>query len=456
MADYSIKKGFDLKLGGKPATNIVDRLDVTTAIAYPLEFPSVKQRLIVKEGDHVKRGSVLLEDKNNANFKIRAPMGGKIQSIIRGQRRFVEQVVIQPDAEEQIESFARYTTGTLASAPRTELLDQLVSTSYISLLRQRPFDIAADPKTTPKSIFVNAMNTGPHRVDAEVVVSDDSEAFTAGITLLGRLTEGKINLCVSPTAGDSLISTQNVDVHTFAGPHPSGNTSVHIAKVDPLRKDELIWTINAADLVLIGRLFLDGALPASRVISIGGSGAKADAANHYRVRMGADISALLKEASKPGDVRVINGDALSGTTLAAEGALRLMQSSITLLIESEERTFMGWLSPGKKLLSFSRAFVSTWAGGPSGERNLHTNRNGGKRALVLTGLYDKVMPLNIMVDFLIRAIMANDTEEATKLGLLEVVPEDFALCDFVCPCKTEIQSIIRDGLSQIMEEEGIS
>ncbi len=456
MADFEIKKGFDLKLGGKPASDIVDRLDASSAIAYPLEFSSVKQRLQVQEGDHVKRGSVLIEDKKNPDFKIRAPMGGTIKSIIRGERRFVEQVVIQADKEEQTEAFTQYAADSLATADRDAIVSQLVSTGYISYIRQRPYDIPASPADTPKSIFVNAMNTGPHQVDANVVVADDTEAFSAGLTLLSRLTEGAVHVCAGPDATDAIKSAQGAQSHTFTGPHPAGNSSVHIARVDPLRKDELIWTIDAADLVLVGRLFLDGVLPASRVISIGGSGIQDGQAKHYRVRIGADLTELLKEVSSDGTLRVINGDVLSGATQAAEGALRFGQSSVTVIENSEERHFMGWLNPGKNLLSFSRAYVSTFAGGPAGPRNLNTNRNGGKCALVLTGLYDKVMPLNIMVDYLIRAIMAGETGEAIKLGLLEVSPEDFALCDFVWPCKTEIQTIIKDGIQLVMEEEGIA
>ena len=456
MATYEIKKGFDLNLGGKPSSEVVDRLDAPTAIAYPLEFAKVKQRVKVAEGDQVKRGSVLIEDKKNPDFKIRAPMGGTVSSIVRGDRRFIESIVIQPDADEQAEAFTTYTLDSLATASREQLLSQLVSTGYSAFLSQRPYAITASPSDTPKSIFVNAMNTGPHQVDSNVVVDDDPDAFKAGLAMLKRLTEGQVHLCLSADAGATLKSSQGVDTQEFTGPHPSGNTSVHISRVDPLRKGDIIWSVKAADLVVMGRMLLDGTLPSSRIISIGGSGAKPEQARHYRVRLGADITPLLKEIATDGDVRVINGDALSGEKISIEGGLRLQQSSITLLKETHDRPFLGWLDPGKKLLSFSRAFTSTWKGGPAGPRVLNTSANGGKRALVLTGLYDKVLPLDIMVDYLIRAVMAGETDEAIKLGILEVAPEDFALCDFVCPCKTEVQSIIRTGLQQIMEEEGIA
>ncbi len=454
MSSFSISKGYDIRLAGRPAGEIEDHLDTATCIAYPLEFEGVKQRLLVNEGDRVKRGTPLIEDKKNTAFKICAPAGGTIQSILRGERRFVDQIIIQVDKDEQVEDFGTLSANDILSTERSAILDRLQETGYLSLIRQRPFSIMADPATTPKSIFINAMNTGPFRADANVVADDDPVAFQAGINLMTRLTDGKVHLCAGFGASSTLKNAENVEFHEFSGPHPSGNTSVHISRVDPIRPGDHIWTVKAVDLVLLGRLFLDGKLPASRVVSLGGSGVKEDRARHYRLRMGSDLNSLLDSASSSGEARILNGDILSGTIMRHKG-LGLTQSAITVLPEGRERHFLGWLSPGAKLLSLSRAFLSGWKGGPGDNLALNTNRNGGHRALVLTGNFDRVMPLDIMTDYLIRAVMAGETDEAIKLGLLEVDPEDFALCDFVCPCKTEVQAIIRKGLEQVMEEEGI-
>lgn len=450
MAEFVIKKGFDLRLTGRPETTVVDHLNTETVSVYPLEFDEVRFKLKVEEGDLVKRGSELLADKRNDDFKIRAPASGKIRSIIRGARRFVEQIVIDVEGDE-VEQFKKYSQSDLESAARDEILNLLTGTAYLGFIRQRPFSIVADPSVTPKSIFVNAMNTGPFLVDANVVVADDPEAFQAGLTLLTRLTSGAVHVCVGTDANDKLRGMKGVEVHSFAGPHPAGNSSVHIGKLDPMSPTDVVWTVKAADLVLIGRLFLDGALPTTRIISVGGPGVKSDRCKHYRLPMGGDFTSLLTDCMGPGEQRVLCGDVLSGGVIANDGALRLLQSSISVIPEDRERRFLGWTMPGFNMRSFSRTFASTWLCRHKDWR-LGTNQNGGVRAMVLTGLYDKVMPLNIMVDFLLRAALAGDTDESIRLGILETDPEDFALCDFICPCKTEPQKVIRDGLAAIREE----
>jgi Na+-transporting NADH:ubiquinone oxidoreductase subunit A len=451
--DFAIKKGFDIALAGKPAVDIVDAPTSKTVAVYPLEFDGMKQRLKVAEGDSVRCGSELLEDKANVAFKLLAPAGGKVVEIVRGERRFVEKIVIAVDPAAEAETFQKLSTADIASLDRTVILDQLVATGYLSLIRQRPFSHMADASKTPKSIFVNAMNTGAFQADAETVVAADAAAFQAGLELLARLTDGSVHLCVGENAGAALKAAQNVSIHSFSGPHPAGNSSVHIDRVDPMKPTDIVWTVKAVDLVLVGRLFLDGALPQSRVISLGGSGVKPEACRHYRIRVGAELKTLLEASLKAGDQRVISGDILSGSRIAGDAHLHFRQSSATVIASDPERHFMGWTMPGLKQMSFSRLFVSSWL--PLKRLwNLGTNMHGEERALVLTGHYNKVMPLNILVDYLIRAVMAGDTDEAIALGILETDPEDFALCDVICPSKLEIQGIIRDGLKMI-EEEGV-
>lgn len=453
MGEYRIRKGFDIRLSGRPESVLTERLDAATVTAYPLEYEGVKQRLKVEEGQAVKRGDALIEDKRDPRFKVCAPAGGTVTAIKRGERRFVERVVIEVAKGEQAATFERYTPDQISTLGRDPIIEQLLRAGYLVFLRQRPFSRMADPAATPKSIFVNAAHTAPFRGDAGVAVDADTEAFQAGVDLLGRLTDGAVHVCIGPDAAESLKSVQRAKVHTFRGPHPSGNTSVHIAQIDPLKPGDTVWAVSAADLVLIGRLFLDGKLPVSRVVSLGGPSVRESARRHYRMRIGAPLATILSNALEDGDHRLIDGDVLSGSRIAPEDALGLCRSSITVLPEDRERHFLGWLAPGFGRRSFSRLFASALLG--PRDWPLGTNRNGGHRAMVLTGLYDKVMPLDIMVDFLVRAVLAGDTDEAVRLGILETDPEDFALCDYVCPCKTEIQDIIRRGLEQIAEEEGL-
>jgi len=451
--DFKVKKGFDIGLAGKPATEIADLPPSATVAVFPLEFEGMKQRLKVAEGDVVSQGSVLMEDKAHEAFKLRAPAGGTVTQIIRGARRFVEKIVITVGDASEPERFDTFAPEAIASLDRSVVLDQLITTGYLSLIRQRPFSRMVDPSAQPKSIFVNAMNTGPFQADAEVVVGDDPVAFQAGLDLMTRLTEGSVHLCVGANAGEALNAAQNVQRHTFSGPHPSGNTSIHIDRVDPMVPTDIVWTVKAVDLVPIGRLFLDGVLPATRIVALGGPSVKSDANKHYRVRTGGELARLLAESLDDGAHRVISGDALSGIEVPGDAHLRFHQSATTVIPADKERYFMGWTMPGFKQMSFSRLFASTWLPGEH-DGKLGTNMHGEERALVLTGNYDKVMPLNIMVDFLIRAILANDTDEAIALGILETDPEDFALCDVICPSKVEIQELISRGLRQI-EEEGI-
>jgi len=464
MGDYTIKKGFDIDLDGRPSTTVSDLTGAKIVGVRPLELQGIRWRLLVEEGTAVKRGTALLEDKKNPDLKLCAPAAGKIISITRGERRFVDRILIEVDAAGEAEAFTKYDSAQIATLSRDEVIAQLKASGYLAYLIERPFGRLADVSVSPKSIFVNAMNTGPFLVDASVVADAAPEALQAGIDAIAKLTDGKVHLCVGANASKSLTDVSRAEVHSFKGPHPAGNTSVHISKVDPMIPTDVVWTVKAVDLVQIGKLFLNGELPATRIVSLGGNCVNEDAAQHYEVLCGSEL-AVFADNVEDGEVRYISGDVLSGEKVAADDVLGLYQSSLTVIAHSEERHFMGWAMPGITDYSYSRTFVSSLLDFFFGRKlvadvigksicRLTTNTNGGKRAMVLTGYYDKVMPMDIMVDFLIRAVLANDTDEAIKLGILETLPEDFALCDFICPSKMEVQGVIRKGLEMI-EEEGI-
>jgi Na+-transporting NADH:ubiquinone oxidoreductase subunit A len=297
------------------------------------------------------------------------------------------------------------------------------------------------------------MATAPFQVDPAAATRGHEDAFQAGLDVLSRLTDGKVHLCLAPSAPPALAQARNVEIHYFKGPHPAGNTSVHIHHVDPIRPGDAVWTAKAADVVLIGRLFLEGALPESRVVALGGPGVAEGARRHYRVRIGGAIEDLLAGKLEPGEQRIIAGDILAGTGVAADGFLGFYDSSVTVLPENRGRHFLGWFAPGLNLFSHSKTFLSTWLR-PKASWALGTAKHGSERPMVLTGLYDRYLPMDILPDYLLRAILAHDTEEAVKLGILEVDPEDFALCAFACPSKMDLVGIVGRGLDE-MEKEGI-
>ncbi len=455
MASYTIRKGLNIRLTGEPAAVLTDAPRPSTFTIYPTEYDGLKPRLSVAEGSPVKRGTPLFCDKRNEAFKVCSPVSGTVKSLLYGPRRALQGVVIEPDANDTAENFPRYPAVQIKSLDRDTILKALLSSGLLALIRQRPFSRMADAAATPKSIFVNAMDSAPHRQDLHLVLKGRELAFQAGLDALTTLTKGKVHLCLAGEHDhpDVLQKAKNVEIHEFTGPHPAGNTSVHISRIDPIRPHDIVWTIRAAAVALIGELLIHGEWPATRFVALAGDGVKESARKHYRIRVGAPLSTLLKDALAPGEQRIISGNVLSGSKTTSESSLRFNETLITVIPEDRSRHFLGWMVPGFNLFSASRTFFSTLLGG-SRTWSLGTNQHGELRPMVLTGLYDKYLPMNIMVDYLIRAILANDTDEAVKLGILEVDPEDFALCAFACPSKMDLIGIVRQGLQDI-EKEGI-
>lgn len=456
MASYTIKKGLDIRLKGAPETVVVDAPAADRVTVFPQDVHGIKPRLLVTEGAAVKRGTPLFFDKRNEAFRVCSPAGGVVESIVYGPRRALEKIIINVAAQEPVESFTRYQPADLTGLSRETLLGHLQATGLLSLIRQRPFGRMANPAATPKSIFVNGMATAPFTPDLNVVVKGRELAFQAGLDALTRLTSGKVFLCLDARLSNApaLAAARNVEVHTFEGPHPAGNPSVHISRLDPIKPSEVVWTVKGADVVQIGHLLLNGEVPATRIVTLAGPGVVDGARNYYRVRHGQSLASLLKSKLVPEETRIIRGDIFSGQKSTLEDSLHADDQALTVLLEDRERHLLGWATPGFKFFSASRAFASTWLGGLKREWALGTNQHGELRPMVLTGLYDKYLPLNIMTDYLVRAVLANDTEEAVKLGLLETEPEDFAVCAFACPSKMDLMAIIRKGLDDV-EKEGI-
>ncbi len=451
MAEFKIKKGFDIKVLGKPNTTVEEYGSQQIFAVYPSEFEGLKPRLQVKAGDSVKRGDILFNHKKNEKLVFRSPCCGIIKAINLGARRFPAEILIDRAPEEQSVTFETYTRDAVGQLSREQVVDHLLNAGIWPLIKQRPFNKIADPETAPKAVFVNAANSAPFQADFSVVLKGDEEAFQTGLNALAKLTDGKVHLCKS--AGSDIADFSNVESHTFSGKHPSGNTSVHINRISPIQPNDTVYTVTAQDVVLIGKLLNTGEIPRTKIVALGGPAVKEEFRKHYKVELGATLVPLFEKAIEGEEVRVISGNILWGDPVGTETAVRFYGSEYTVLEEDRSRHLMGWTMPGLFQYSSHRVNLSSVMG-MSHDWKLGTSMHGSHRAMVVTGWMDKFQPLNIMTDFVVRAALAHDTDEMVQLGILETDPEDFALASFVDPHKTDVCAIIKQGLNEI-EEEGI-
>ena len=452
-ANFTITKGLDIPMEGAPGDSLRTVSAQGPISIYPSEYKKVKFKLLVAEGDTVKQGGALARRKDQEDFLLRSPVAGTVKTVRLGDRRSLEEIVVEPNGSDECETFASYTVDGLMRASREKLLGILKDTGFMALVRQRPFNIIAEADKTPKSIFVNGMNTAPFRPDAHVLVRGKEQELQAGLNALTRLTDGPVHLCLAAEnaeAADALTQAAHVQVNFFKGPHPSGNTSTHIHYLDPVMPGDTVWTLRVSDVLRIGELLLNGVIPATQTVMIAGNGVKPEMRGYVTVRTGAPLADVFAGALEDGETRVIRGDALYGDKASLDGGVGFFDQGYVVLPEDRERIFLGWYAPTKEIYSAHKVVPSNWI---KGKRfAFGTNQRGGHRALVLTGIYDKYVPLDIMVDPLSRVCLANDTDEAIALGILETDPEDFALCTFVCPSKTDFGAIVADTLSLIQEE----
>jgi Na+-transporting NADH:ubiquinone oxidoreductase subunit A len=452
LADFKIKKGFNVKVLGKPNPIIEDYANEQLFAVYPSEFEGLKPRLKVDAGDTVKRGDVLFENKKNEKMLFRSPCCGTIKAINLGARRAVMEILIEKAAEEEKVSFETYTRDSVGALSREQITDHLLNTGLWPLLKQRPFNKIADPAVAPKAIFVNAANSAPFQADFSLILKGDEDAFQTGLNALSKLTDGKIHLCKS--AGSSLPEFGNTVSHTFSGPYPSGNTSIHINRISPIQPNDTVYTVAAQDVILIGKLLITGELPRTKVVALAGPAVKEEFRKYYRVPLGASLEALFSKAFEADtEVRIISGNILWGDAVPANSGVRYYGSEFFVLEEDRSRHLMGWTMPGLFQYSSHRVNLSSLMG-MTHDWKLGTSLHGCHRAMVVTGWMDRHQPLNIMTDFVVRAALAHDTDEMIQLGILETDPEDFALASFVDPHKTDVCGIIKQGLAEI-EEEGI-
>ena len=448
-----ITRGLDIPLLGAPEQQITDARRVRSVALLGHDYVGMKPTMAVREGEHVKLGQPLFEDKKTPGVIYTAPGSGVVREINRGDRRVFLSLVIDLDGtnEEQVE-FARYDAAQFASLEREKVVANLVSSGLWTALRTRPFSKVPAPDARPHSLFVNAMDTNPLAADPEVVARQSGDDFINGINILSRLTDGTLFVCRRAGSFAGLEDHKfaaNVKVETFAGPHPSGLTGTHIHYLDPVSLKKQVWSIDYQDAIAVGKLFSTGRLSVERVIAL--AGPQVDKPRLLRTRLGASIEELCAGELKAGENRIISGSVLSGRTAhGVENYLGRYHLQLSVLLEGRERVLLGYLSPGTEKHSALGIYLSSLFKGR--KFALNTSTNGSPRAMVPVGSYERVMPLDILPTQLLRALIVGDIEVVQSLGGLELDEEDLALCTYVCPGKYEYGPILRDNLTRIEKE----
>jgi Na+-transporting NADH:ubiquinone oxidoreductase subunit A len=455
MMQHKIKRGYDIQLVGTTVPAVEDAEQSKLFALQPPDFLGIKPKLQVDAGDEVKIGSLLFIDKQNPEVKFLSPAAGKISMINRGERRALMEIVVDAAADETAVSFPTLSADAISVKSREEVVSYLLEGGVWPYIRQRPFSKIADPKAIPRDIFISGLDTSPLAPDYNLLLADEKEAFKTGLLLLQKLTEGKIYLSIDGARKDYLSNLRDlsgVEVHAFSGPHPTGNVSVQIDRIAPLKHGEIVWYIYAPDVILLGKLAHTGKFPVERVMAVAGSSVKTEKRKYYRTRLGASVQTLVKEGDLINeDVRYITGGVLQGRGISAAGFIGFYDYLLTVIAENNERKFLGWISPGMHKESFSKTFLSGFF--RSKKYIQDTRLHGGIRAFIQTGEYEKVMPLDILPMHLVKSIIAEDIEEMEALGILECAPEDFALCTYICPSKIDFGAYIQQGLD-LIEKEG--
>ncbi len=442
-----LKKGLNIRLKGV-AEKIYNKAELAKFYAVkPTDFHGVTPKLLVNLGDSVKAGSPLYFDKNQPDIVFTSPVSGTVNAINRGERRRILEIVIETSDKLEYIDFG---VNDPENLKKEEVKEKILKSGLWASIIQRPFNVIANPKDTPKAIFISGFDSAPLAPDYDFLVKGSEKEFQAGITALSKLTEGKINVGLNADYPPSSVFTQTkgIDISYYTGPHPVGNVGVQIHHTNPILKGDLVWTINPQHVISIGRLFIEGKYDVSKVIALTGSEVKKP--KYYKLISGCRVTNIIEDNITNNNIRVISGNVLTGIKIKPTGYLSFYDSQITVIPEGDHYEFLGWASPGFNKFSYSRSFFS-WLF-PSRKYRLDTNLNGGHRSLMITGKYEKVLPMELFPMQLIKAIIIEDIDLMEKLGIYEIAEEDFALCEYICTSKTEIQDLIRKGLDLVRKE----
>jgi Na+-transporting NADH:ubiquinone oxidoreductase subunit A len=445
--DVKIRKGVNIKLKGVAEKLYADVASVSDVVIKPSDFPGLTPKLSVKVGDQVKAGSSLFYNKENDRIMFTSPISGEVTEILRGEKRKILEVKVKADGLNTSETFKQ---GDPTSMSKEEILDNMLKSGVWPFVRQRPYDIIANPMITPKAIHVTAFDSAPLAPDFGFVAHGKGAVMQAGLDALTKLTSGTVHLNITGNANadEAFSGAKNVQINKVSGPHPAGNVGIQLHHIDPINKGEVVWTLNALDVLTIGRLFKTGKFDASRTITLAGS--KITAPKYIKTVLGANLGDVLKGNLEKG-ARVISGNPLTGTQVQENGHLGFYNYQVTAIPAGGEPRFFGWFPffgfNGFSLSRTSFSFLS-----PNKERDLDANINGEERAFVMAGQYEKYFPMDIFPVHLVKSMIYKDIDLMENLGIYEVAPEDFALCEYACTSKVETQKVVREALDLVRKE----
>ena len=441
-----IKKGLDINLKGKASEVLLNGGSSATYALVPDSYNGIMPKVVAKVGDKVKAGSVLFVDKNRPEIKFVSPVSGEVAAVNRGEKRKVLSVVVKPDTQVVYEEFGK---KNVASMKADEVKEALLTAGMWPFIKQRPYDIVANPAESPRDIFVSAFYSAPLAPNFDFILKGQEADFQAGLSALAKMTAGKVYVGVRK--GSAAAKVSGVEVVEVEGPHPAANVGVQINNIKPVNKGEVVWTVNPDDVIIMGRLFNKGVADFSRLVVLTGS--ETTERGYIKTIAGCTIESLMAgKIMDNGHIRVISGNVLTGSKVGKEDYLRAYDNQVTVIPEGDDNDeFFGWAVPGFNKYSTSHSYL-TWLIGRNKEYVLDARIKGGRRAMIMSNEYDKVFPMDILPEYLIKAILAFDIDKMENLGIYEVAPEDFALCEFVDTSKMELQKIVRDGLNLLYKE----
>ena len=446
--DIRIKQGLDIKLVGE-ALQTTNELPVKGMFALkPQDFHGIIPKLIVKEGAEVKAGESVFYSKSDDRILFPSPVSGKVTEIIRGAKRKIVSIKIAADGKQSFKDFGKQDPDKLSAE---EVKNHLLKTGCWPFIKQRPYDVIADPNQTPKSIFVSAYASSPLAANFDYTIAGKEKELQAALTAISKLTAGSVHVSVGKGSNSPFSELKNIELHKVSGPHPIGNVSTQISQIDPLNKGEVVWVINPHDLLIVGELLITGKFNFTRTLALTGS--QFQNPSYVSVVAGASISNVVVNNIINDHTRIISGNVLSGTQVSEDDFLGYYDNQITAIPEGDDYEFFGWNKPVFNKISPSRALTFSWLT-PNKKYDLNTNTNGEHRAFVVTGSYENVFPLDIYPLQFLKACMYQDLDEMENLGGYEVAPEDFALTEFICVSKQPHQKIVREGLDLMKEELG--
>ena len=443
-----LKKGLDLPINGTAAQNTKKVIVPDVVAVKPTDFRGLVPKLLVREGDKVLAGTPVLADKMSQNILFASPVSGTVAEVVRGEKRKLLEVRIKADANQEYVDFGVKKVSALSAE---QIKESLLAAGLWPALTQRPYGIIANPETKPKAIFVSAFSTAPLAANTEYALNDQIAHVQTAVDALGKLAGCKVHVCVNAANASATPfgKLQNVVLHTVSGKHPAGNVGVQIHHISPVQKGEIVWTVSPVMLAAIGKLFNTGKYDVRRKIAV--TGPKAINPAYVEGYPGISMKDVKDFYNEGENLRFISGDVLTGNSVGAEGFLGFFDNQITLLEEGDKYELLGWAKPCRpKLFSASRTYFS-WLT-PNKKYDMDTNLHGGPRAFVMNDLYSKVFPMELYPVYLLKACLANDIDKMEKFGIYEVLEEDLALCEYVCPSKIYIQQIITDGIALMLKE----